>query len=401
MVGVGMFTVLLGGVAAEDCPQFRGLNRDGVSPETGLLKTWPEGGPKKLWENSELGHGWSSLAVVGGKVYTSGVIGDQLAVTALDPEGRRIWQRVIDGASGGSEQGSRSTPTVDGDRLYVISDLGKVVCLRTSDGTEMWSENILKKYGGSNITWKLAESLLIDGDRVICTPGGRACLTALDKRTGQEIWAADPIEAKPNYASARVVEWAGVRQIVNFSCKHVFGVEAETGKLLWKHRHETRHDVNATTVLYKDDVLYITSGYGSGSEGLKMSITNGGVSVTRIWANKALDDHFGGVVLIGNTVYGTGQNRRGLTALEIDTGREVYNNRSVRKSSNIYADGRLYCQGHDGTVQLVDPAEGRVVSSFRIQVKQKGRMWAHPAISDRKLYIRHDDTVSVFDIKAQ
>ena len=397
---LAVLIVTVSGAAAADWPQFRGINRDGISAETGLLKSWPEGGPKRLWEY-EIGQGFSSVAVVDNTVYATGFIGGDLMVTALDSSGKQRWQKKVDKAGGGAgKKGARSTPTIDGDRLYLLTEDGSLVCLKTADGTKVWAKNILSEYGAKNITWRLAESVLIDGDRVICAPGGRAALVALNKMTGDEVWATEPIDAKTNYASAVIIEAGGLRQIVSFSQKSVFGVKADTGKLLWKHTHTTSYDVNATSVVFKDGMIFVTSGYGSGSEGLKLTVADGKASVSQVWTNKDLDDHFGGVILLGGKVYGTAF-RRALVCIDLASGNTVYKKREVRKASNIHADGRLYCQGHDGTVQLVDPADGTVVSSFKIEVKEKNRMWAHPAISDGRLYIHHDETLTVYDIKAK
>jgi len=388
------------GAVADDWPQFRGIHRDGISAETGLLKSWPEGGPKTLWE-FDVGQGFSSVAVVNNTVYATGFVGDDLMVTALDSTGKKLWRQRVDKAGGGGgKKGARSTTTVDGDRLYLLTEHGNLLCLKTSDGSKLWSKNILNEYGAKNITWRLAESALIDGDRVICAPGGRASLVALNKMTGDEVWAAEPIDPKTNYASAVIIEWGGLRQVVSFSQKSVFGVGADTGKLLWKHPHVTSYDVNATSVVFKDGMIFVTSGYGAGSEGLKLTVADGKASVSQVWTNKDLDDHFGGVILLGGKVYGTAF-RRALVCIDLASGKTVYRKRNVKKSSNIYADGRLYCQGHDGTVQLVKPEDGSVASSFVIPVKNKGRMWAHPAISGGRLYIHHDETLSVYDIKAR
>ncbi|NIA21751.1 MAG: PQQ-binding-like beta-propeller repeat protein [Anaerolineaceae bacterium] len=385
---------------ADDWPQFRGPNRDGKSAEKGLMKKWPSGGPRKLW-SAEIGQGYSSVAVVGGKVYATGYIGSDLMLTALDAGGRKLWRKRIDSAAGGSHGGARGTPTVDGDKLYILSGRGKLVCLKRSDGSEAWSKNILSEYGASNIQWKLSESVLIDGDKVICAPGGRAALVALNKETGQEIWASPAVDAKAGYASAMLIDYGGLKQVVTFSQKHVFGVNADNGKLLWKEAKKTDYDINATSVVFTKGVMFVTSGYNAGGAIYKMRVSGGKVSMKKVYTVPAPDDKFGGVVLIGTRVYGTGDRKPGLTAVDLGSGQAVYTSRSVTKASNIYADGRLYCQGHNGTMQLVDPKDGKVVSSFKISLQAANEMWAHPAISDGKLYIHHDSTLSVYKIKGR
>jgi len=386
---------------AGDWPQFRGPTGDGLSPEKGLLQSWPEGGPKVLWENTDIGSGWSSVAVVKGTVYTLGHVGEGLMVTAIDPQGKKLWQVRLDKATnGGGHKGARCTPTIDGQFIYVQSDGGLVACLKAANGEQVWALNYLEKYKAKQPTWNVAESPLVDGARVIVTPGGEAALVALDKNTGQEVWKTEAVDAKPGYASARIMDYGGLRQVIGYSEKCVFAANAADGKLLWKLPQENKWFVNATSAVWKDGIVFSTCDYGFGCQGIKVEVADGKATARQIWAKKVLDDHFGGVVLLGGKVYGTGTNSAGLTAIDLATGEVAYTSREVKKSSNIYGDGRLYCQGHDGTVQLVNPADGKVVSKFTLEVKQKGEMWAHPAISDGRLYIRHDSTLSVYDIKA-
>jgi hypothetical protein len=388
-------------VRAEDWPQFRGIQRDGISREKGLMSRWPEGGPKKVWD-ADIGTGFASVAVADGKVYSSGVKDRKLFVTALnEKDGKQLWQVEADGDSGGGGHlGSRSTPTIDGDRLYILSEQGKLSCLKVADGVEVWSKNILKTYGAPNITWRLAESALIDGDNVLCSPGGRASMVALNKMTGEEVWASEPVEEKTSYGSITIIETGALRQAIGFSASHIFAVNADTGEFLWKQAQKNRYDVNATTVAYDNGIVYSTCGYGWGGHGLKLTVSGKRAAVTEAWTDKTLDDHFGGIVLLKGHVFGTAS-RGGLVMLRLADGKVVYNNREVKKSSNIFADGRLYCQGHDGTMQLADPNDGKIVSKFTIPLQTAGKMGAHPAIANGRLYIHHAATLTVYDIKAR
>jgi len=395
-----LFLVCVGIVHSADWPQFRGPSRDGISPEKGLLQSWPDGGPKVVWRNDELGYGWSSVAVVEGIVYTSGVIEDILTVTSLDSSGKVRWQQPLEPATKGEGyKGSRSTPTIDGDRLYILSGEGTLYCLKTTSGQEVWSVNLVARYGPGKPKWSMAESVLIDGNKVICAPGARASMVALDKMTGEEIWAAEPVDPKTGYASAMLIEHGGIRQVITFSAKSVFGVNADTGELLWTERrpHQRWGDVNATSVVFDNGMLYVTSGYSAGSVGYKLSVSGKKVSVERVWESKLLDEHHGGVVLLYGRVIGVGHESRGLTALDLKTGRDIYRVRDFREASVIYADGRLICQGHRGTISLVDPATGDVISSFKMQNRKK--VWAMPAISDGLLYIRNGSELTCYDIR--
>ena len=223
-----------------------------------------------VWRNNEIGYGWSSVAVIKGTIYTSGIIEDILTVSSLGSAGKIRWQqRLEQAAEGKGYKGSRSTPTIDGDRLYILSGKGTVYCLKTDTGQKLWSVNLVERYGPGIPQWDLAESVLIDGNKVICAPGARASMVALDMMTGKEIWAAGQVDAKTGYASAMLIEYGGIRQAVNYSAKSVFGVDVDTGKLLWKEPRPYQRwgDVHATSVVFADGMLYVTSGYSAGSVG--------------------------------------------------------------------------------------------------------------------------------------
>jgi len=311
---VVLFAAWTGVVRGADWPQSRGPSRDGISPETHLIERWPQGGPRVVWRTDRIGYGWSSVAVIKGTVYTSGVIDDILTVTSLDPAGNVRWQQRLEPASkGGGYKGSRSTPTIDGDGLYILSGEGTLYCLKIADGQEIWSVSLVQRYGNGVPRWSMAESILIDGNKVICAPGARASMVALDRTTGTEIWAAEPVDSKTGYASATLIEYRGVRQLVTSSGKSVFGVNADTGELLWKDRrpHQRYGDVNATSVVFADGMLHVTSGYRAGSVGYRVNVSGRKVSVARAWESDALDDHHGGVVLIYGKVIGVGHESRG------------------------------------------------------------------------------------------
>ncbi|MBN2583159.1 MAG: PQQ-like beta-propeller repeat protein [Planctomycetes bacterium] len=388
---------------AADWPQFRGPERNGNSPETGLMQSWPEGGPKELWSSDDVGHGWASVAVVGGKVYTTGVFGDELRVTALDASGKTLWQKPIDKATGGGGfKGARPTPTVDGDRLYVLSDAGRLVCLERDGGKEVWGVDVLKEYGAENARHSLGESVLVDGRRVICTPAGKASVVALDKTTGKQLWAAPPVDPRTAYVSAQVTDCGGVRQIVAMTGKILFGVTDDGSKVLWTHPRETPWEVNINAPHIRDGVLYVSSGGKFGTEALKLVAADGEVRVQPLWNSKELDDNLGGMALVGERLIGCcSELPKGLTALDIRTGKQVYKNAAIGESSIIVGDGRLYCLEHTGRMLLVNPVDGSVCGSFGLPKARKSqeRLWAHPAISDGRLYVRHESTVSVYDIK--
>lgn len=389
---------------ADDWPQFRGPARDGASNETGLLQSWPDGGPKKLWEAEDAGFGWSSVAVVGDMLYTTGLYGKDLHVVALSTaDGKRLWHTRLDKAApGGGFRGARTTPTVDGDRLFVLSGNGRLACLARDDGEIAWSKNVLKAYGAPNARHSLGESPLVDGDRVIVTAGGRASVVAFDKATGEEVWAAPPAYKRVAYASARIVEHDGLRQVVGMTGKDLFGVHAGTGKLLWTHPRPTPHEININAPHFAGGLLLVTSGYKVGTEALELLVDGQSARVKRKWNAPALDDYQGGLVVVGDLLIGTCHEQKpGLVALRVKTGEVAYKNTDVHEATIIAADGRLVVQQYDGHILLVDPTDGRIVSRFRVPCKKSARskFWGHPAIADGRLYLRRDDAVLAFDIR--
>lgn len=397
LLAVTLLSLAAAALPAADWPQFRGPNRDGLSAETGLLQAWPAAGPRVLWENSDLGQGFAGAAVVKGTVYTSGNVGNDFAVTALDPAGKQLWQKPLDKAVMNGHAGARSTPTVDGELLFVETDAGRVFCLKTADGSTVWSVNLIEKYAAKPPAWAYSENLLVDGDHVFVCPGGKAAMVALNKKTGLEVWASPPFD-EVTYAAPVLMPLGKLKQVVGFTSRFVFAVNAETGRKLWSYPVEQRNKWNATSVVFHDDVVYATTCAGVGGVALKLTVADGQVTPAKLWANPAPDDQNGGVVLVAGRIFGTGQTKRGLTAVDFEKGNTVFTNKDVGLSSVIYADGRLYCAGETGEVCLCDPkADGKIISKFAIAVK--GKMWAHPAISDGKLYIRHDAALTVYDIK--
>lgn len=394
--------------------QFRGPNRDGKSAETGLLKKWPEGGPKLLWSvEGILGIGFSSVAVVDGYVYTTGMVGEdnQGMLFAFDLEGNPKWQKPYGPEWTGSRKGVRTTPTVDGDRLYVISGYAKVVCMDAKKGDIVWEVDGKQKFGSQKIKWGISEAPLIVDDKVICTPGGPdATLVALNKFNGETVWTTKGLSDKACYSSPILVERGGNQIIVAQTDSNVVAVDAGSGKVLWKDAFsnyqvgpENPKNINPPSPVYADGCVYVTSGYDDG--GAMYELSADGTSFKRRWVDKTLDNHHGGVVIVDGYIYGSNwlNNRKGnWVCLDWETGKVVYETKWQNKGAVIYADGMLYCYDEkDGVLGLVraTPEKFDVISSFSI-TKGDGMHWAHPAISDGRLYIRHGNTLMAYDIKA-
>ncbi|MHC4435202.1 MAG: outer membrane protein assembly factor BamB family protein, partial [Planctomycetota bacterium] len=286
-------------VSANDWPQFHGPNRDNKSPDKGLLKAWPEGGPSRIWETGGIGEGYSTVSIVGKRIYTAGAIDDDCVITALDINGKEVWTQTNGKAWAGSYPGTRSTPTIAGGLLYHLSGIGNLICLKAESGDLVWSRHILKEFGGRNIIWGLAESPLVIGDKVICTPGGKDVgMVALEKQTGEVIWKCRGAGDKPGYASPILIEYQGLIQIVTPMSKAIVGVRASDGKLLWRYPHEVYTDQNITTPLFHDGFLIISGCVRKGTTCLQLRVSGDECSVKEHWHNETLDNKQGGIVLL-------------------------------------------------------------------------------------------------------
>ncbi len=387
---------------AGDAPQFRGPHRDGIFDEQGLLKSWPESGPPLAWTAKGLGKGYSSVAVVNGKIYASGMAEDGTgAILVLNTEGA-IEQRFPYGKEISTDEtaGTRSTPTIDGDRAYVISAPGVLYCLDLKSGKTLWNVDILQKFGGKNNEWSLAESVLIDGDRAICTPGGPdAGLVALNKMTGETVWATKGLSDMAAYCSPVLAVHQGRRILLTETSKLVVCADADTGKLLWTLDHPTEWDIHAVAPIYSNGLIYYTAGYGAGGGLLQLSPDAS--SVTPQWTDKTLDCQHHGVVLANGCLFGTGHRKQQLTCLEMATGKVLWFSKEIKQGVVVFADGMLYVyEGpKSGVVSLVKavPTGFERTGQF-IVTEGDGQHWAHPTIAGGRLYIRHGDALLAYDI---
>lgn len=395
---------IAGAAEAPSWPQFHGPNRDNISTETGLLKAWPEGGPKLLWTAQGLGHGFSSMAVADGRIYTAGNVEKDTVITALDASGKTLWQVKNGPAWTKDYPGTRATPTLDGDRLYHQSPLGQIVCLQARTGKPLWQLNVLEKFGSEPPRWALAESLLIDGDRLISCPGGpQTCMVALDKKTGTVVWKAPSTGELAGYASPILAEYQGLRMVITLTAKALIGVNADTGDLLWHVEHESYADENILMPIYHEGHVFVST-LKAGSVKWKINVQNGNASLEEVWRTEELDNHHGGVLLLDGHLYGTStfRNRDRWVGLDWETGASRFVDKGVGKSSLTYADGLLYTLSIDRLVGLVraTPAGLEIISSFTIPEGGEGKSWPHPVVCDGRLHIRHGQFLYVYDIDA-
>jgi len=384
-------------------PQFHGPNRDNHSTETGLPKQWPEGGPALLWTAEGIGHGFSGVSIAAGMIYTAGNIEKNTVITALNLDGKVLWQVENGPAWTKDHPGTRGTPTIDGDRLFHQSPVGSLVCLDARTGRKLWQINTLEKFGSKTNKWALAESPLIDGDHVISCPGGpQTCMVALDKTDGSVVWQAPSTGDLAGYGSPMLVELQGLRIIINSTAKAVIGVNADTGALLWHVKHESYADENVMVPIVHDGYLFFSS-LKTGSVKWKLNVNDGKVSLTELWRTRELDHHHGGVVLVGGNLYGnsTFRNSKRWVCLDWETGANKHMDKGVGKGALTYADGMLYTLSEDGVMGLVRPTPDghELVSSFEIPKGGKGKSWAHPVVCAARLYLRHGNFLYAYALR--
>ena len=390
-------------IAVADVTQFRGENGAGLFEGEGLMTSWPEGGPPLAWKADGLGVGYASPVQSEGKIYVPGMTPDEMGhVFILSSEGALLG-RITYGkeTQDGQAPGSRSTPAIDGTLLYLLSGLGTVYCIDLETQTTLWEVDILKRFQSENITWSLAESLLLDGDRIICTPGGpNGAVAALDKMTGETVWATTGLNDLASYCTPVIVNHGGRRLLLTETAKFVIGVDADSGQLLWKHEHITDYDIHAVTPVYDDGLVYYTGGYGSGGGLLELS--EDGSSVRLRWEDKNLDCQHHGVVLLDGYLYGTGHRNAQLMCLEMATGKQVWTTREVRQGVVIYADGMLYVyEGPKaGVVSLVKATPDGFERTGQFKVTEgDGNHWTHPIIVDGRFLLRRGNVLLAYNLK--
>lgn len=407
------FLLSFSGVAHADWAQWLGPKRDNISNEKGLMKQWPEDGPKMLWHTDGLGAGYSTVSICNDTIYVTGIKEKTGFLTAMDMTGKIKFQKPYGLEWTRSYPSSRSTPTIDSGKAYIFSGLGGVHCLDAKTGNELWSINVAKKFKAKRPGWGMVESVIIDRDKLICTPGGKdALLVALNKNTGDLIWRTEGLNSQSCYSSGIIVERGDLRLVVALTVDYLVGVDIETGRVLWKYLCDDYmnpdlksfgRDSMPVSPVYYEGSIYVTSGYDMGSA--RFDISPDGGSIERAWFNYTLDCHHGGVVVVDGYIYGSNwqsNTRGGWACLEWNTGKVMYETDwQGNKGSITYADGMLYCYDEKkGTVALVkaNPASFDIVSTFEITMGED-QYWAYPVVYRGILYIRHGQVLMAYDVK--
>jgi len=389
--------------------QWRGPNRDGKFAETGLLKSWPEAGPELLLEVENIGKGWSSPIWVDGTIYTTGMIDTLDYLTSIDMEGNINWQVTYGRSWNKSFPDTRSTPTIEGDRIYVQSGTGRLACINRETGTENWAVDVDKDFETEYHIWGNAETPLIVDDKVICSPGGKkTSIVAFDKMTGEVIWQSKSVGGPRAYASATIYEYNDFRYILAVIGTDLIALQPETGEIVWAYKYFNSDKwkgqtglIWTNTPVFHEDEIFLTMGYDYHAVMLKMDST--GTSVSEKFIDQTFDNHHHGVIYHDGYLYGSNwqNNKRGKwVCMKWDTGEIVSVDLWDTKGAMIMADGLLYCYNEKGNVGIAkpDPDGFEVISQFKI-TKGAGTHWAHPFIADGKLFVRHGDVLMVHSIK--
>jgi outer membrane protein assembly factor BamB len=397
--------------AADDWPQWKGPRRDGLSAETGLLKSWPDGGPQRVWLFENCGTGYAGPAIVDGRMFIQGGRDGQCQLLALDANtGRELWAVAL-----GEEytndwgDGPRSTPTVENGLIYALGARGDLVCVRAADGSEVWRTNLQNDLAGTEPQWGYCESVLVDGDRLLCTPGGsQGAIVALDKATGKVIWRATDLDDIAHYSSIQKASFHGEPQYVQLLVSRLVGLAPEDGRVLWQVDWPGRVAVIPTPIVH-DEKVFATSGYGVGCMLVDIDDDNEATEIYDEPAKKLMKNHHGGVLLIGDHLYGHSDGV-GWVCMEFATGKQVWRERDVLgKGAIAYADGMFYCLSEDeGDVVLLEASpdgwkeHGRFTLDPQTEIrKDRGKIWMHPVIANGKLYLRDQNLLYCYDIKAE
>jgi outer membrane protein assembly factor BamB len=391
-----LFLLVCAAVSAADWPQWRGANRDGKSGETGLMQSWPKGGPPVVWKAKGLGEGYSSVAVVGNRLFTQGQVGNQEFVLAIDAAtGKQVWKTPT-GRPFGNDKGNgpRGTPTVDGNRLYALAGDGTLVCLDTETGKRLWGFSLVERFRGSIPEWGYSESPLVEGDRVFVAPGGPgAGVVALNKTTGEAIWKSQNDGA--GYSSAVPFEAGAIRGLAILTASAAIGLNTQNGQLLWRYGKVANDVANIATPIVSNGHVFVSSDYGTGCALLKLAADG---KSSEVYFNRDMRNHYTTSVLAGDYLYGFSSGI--LTAMNFATGQVAWRNRSVGKGNCILADQRLYCMGEDGVVGLIEPTPAAYKEVSRFAIERGGNpSWTPPAIAGGRLYLRDQDNLYCYNVK--
>jgi len=387
-------------ISAADWPTFLGPKRDGISPDTGLLKTWPEAGPAQLWKNTNIGPGWSSVAVVGDLLYTTGNEGENQMLICIDVKtGKELW-RAAQGPKSDHKKydGARATPTVDGDHIYLTNGKGLVTCQSAKDGKVIWKKNMSTDFGGKVGGWQYAESVTILGKLAIVVPGGAQGVVALDKSTGSKVWTSGAT-LTAGYCSLLPVTVGKDTILVTGSQSGLIAIDPKNGKEIYRNPFAENNTANTPTPAFSDGYLFWSVGYNKGSICLKVTNANGKWNFEEAWKSGEFGSHPGNFVVANGQIYGKG--KRGLTCLDLKTGQTLWGTPGYAGQAT-FADNLVYAfSDQGGKLALVEPLAGEGRVKGKIHVEGTGSSWSHPVVINGRLFVRYDTNLYCFDVKAK
>ena len=383
---------------AQEATKWRGQNSSGIYTVDKLLAAWPAEGPQILWSASGVGQGFSSPAFANNKIYLNGMVEGQAVLFVLDENGKELQQFKYGKEFEVSFPGTRSTPTVVGDLAYLITGNGKLTCLNLTTGKPVWEKDFLTQMDGSNITWGYTESILVEGDKLFCTPGGKTNnVMALNRMTGETIWSCIGLGELSAYCTPLLINLPARQLLVTHTASHVLGIDASNGKLLWNSEHPNEWAVHPNTPIYSDGGLFVFSGYGQGGE--KLTLSADGSSITKEWEIKSFDSRMGGAVLIDGFMYGSGDKGRSWQCIDWKTGAQKYSSTEVGKGATIAANKKLIGYSEKGELFIADadPSGFKVISQTKVALGSE-QHWAHPVINKGVLYVRHGNVMMAYKI---
>lgn len=395
-----VFGVLSFSVMAQSITKWRGENSSGIYKVDQLLNSWPAEGPQILWSFTGLGQGFSSPAFANSKIYINGMIEGQATLFVLDSNGKELQRFSYGKEFVESYPGCRSTPTIAGDLAYLITGIGKLVCLDLKTGKPVWEKELFTQMDGANITWGITEAILIDGEKLFCTPGGKTNnVVALNRMTGETIWNCYGLGELSAYCTPLLIKLPKRQLLVTHTASHILGIDASIGKLLWSFEHPNQWSVHPNTPIYSDGGLFVFSGYGQGGE--KYKISPDGATVTPEWTIKSFDSRIGGAVLLDGYLYGSGDADRSWQCLDWKTGEKKYSSTVMGKGVTIAANHLLIGYSEKGELFLAEanPAEFKLLSKTKVTLGSE-QHWAHPVIDKGILYVRHGNVLIAYKISA-
>ncbi len=394
-----VLSFVVAGMSGQTAENWRGPDRSGIYRETGLLREWPAAGPEMVWAYEELGAGFTSPVFANGRIYITGMEGEEGYLYILSkngnleakfPYGKEFYQAY---------PGSRSTPGIIGNFAYMVTGHGQLICMDHTTGDIVWQRDLFNNFDGSNIRWGFTENLLISGDTLFCTPGGtKYNIAALNRHNGEVIWTSPGSGGLSSYCSPTLINHNGSKILVTMMQKTIVGVDAANGETLWTHPHANFRNIHPNTPVYHEGSIFAFSGYGKG--GVKLRLNSAGNRVTEEWFNDDLDNQMGGAVLVDGYIYGSGDRNRFWFCVDWETGETVFSSRELAKGVVIYADGRLYCYTERGELALVEPDPGGPVIRGQVDITLGSEQhWAHPVINKGVLYVRHGNALMAYNIK--